>query len=447
MANKENLQKGSIVFDVSKKEAATPQSGLSKLVEILSRDKKFTITSNRDTITLERLGDAVLVIIPAPREMFSKEEFDALKLYIQGGGNVLVMLSEGGESKLKTNLNYLLEQFGIFANNDSVIRTVFNRKYFHPKECCITNGIINKEISNVARGKTKKTGGGGPSNLVSHLLKDDGMDFSDEHGGLQFIYPYGCSLNVQKPGIPLLSSGPLSCPLNRPIGAIFTSKARKGRLMVVGSYLMFCDDFINREENTKLQNIMFRWLLTYDVDLDLGLEEDNDLQEYTVIPDIGSMSEQLKSCLQTSEDMASNFRSLFDTDMFKFDTGLVPEAVKLYSQMGVKQEALTLIPPQFETPLPSLMPAVFPPNLKEPQLPNLEMFDLDDEFASEKVRLDQLTNKYTDEDVEYYIRECGDILGVTQQIERLKFGYGGENDAKAILHRILVELVKFKNQI
>ncbi|OMJ70179.1 hypothetical protein SteCoe_31915 [Stentor coeruleus] len=95
MPNKENIQKGSIIFDVSKKEAATPQSGLSKLVEILSRDKKFIITSNRDTITLERLGDAVLVIISAPREMFSKEEFDTLKLYIQGGDNILVMLSEG----------------------------------------------------------------------------------------------------------------------------------------------------------------------------------------------------------------------------------------------------------------------------------------------------------------------------------------------------------------
>ena len=93
------------------------------------------------------------------------------------------------------------------------------------------------------------------------------------------------------------------------------------------------------------------------------------------------------------------------------------------------------------------MPAVFPPNLKEPQLPNLEMYDLDEEFASEKVRLDQLTNKYVDAEAEFYIRECGDILGITQQIERLKFGYGGENDAKAILHRVLLELVKFKKQV
>ena len=443
MSNKENLVKTSIIFDVSHKEQVTPASGLTKFCEFLSRDKKYSIATNRDSITIDRLSNAALFIIPAAREMFTKEEFEALKLYLQGGGNLLILFSEGGETRLKTNLNYLLEQFGIFANPDSVIRTVFSRKYFHPKECNISNGIINKDISSIARGRGKKSHG----NLVSHLLKDDGLDIDDEHGGLSFLYPFGCTLNIQKPGIPLLSSGALAYPLNRPVAAMYTSKARKGRLLVLGSFHMFIDDFIEKEENLKLLNIIMKWLLTNEADLDLALEEDNDLQDFAVVPDIGSMSEQLKSCLQTSEDMSSNFKGLFDLELFKFDTDMVPESNKLYAQTGVKHEALTLIPPQFETPLPSLMPAVFPPNLKEPQPPNLELFDLDDEFASEKVRLDQLTNKYNDEDTEFYIRECGDILGVTQQIERLKFGYGGENDAKAILHKILVELVKFKQPI
>jgi intraflagellar transport protein 52 len=303
--------------------------------------------------------------------------------------------------------------------------------------------VINKELASAARGKVRQPVGG----LAAQLLRDDGGDLEEEHSGLSFVYPYGCTLSVQKPGIPLLSSGPLAYPLNRPIAAIYTSKARKGRLMVLGSYQLLTDDFLEREENFKLAALLLRWLLTFDIDLDLGLEEDNDLQDFAVAPDIGNIADQLKSCLQTSEDMNNNFRSLFDYSMFKFDTDLIPEAGKLYAATNVKQEALTLIPPQFETPLPALMPAVFPPNLKEPQLPNLEMFDLDEEFASEKVRIDQLTNKYNDEDAEYYIRECGDVLGVTQQIERLRFGYGGESDAKAILHRMLVELVKFKQPI
>jgi intraflagellar transport protein 52 len=435
------MQGGLILFNTCKKELGQPQGAYSKLWSILSNDKKFKVGVNQDTVSLETLAEAILVILAAPTEMFSQDELDALKSYIQGGGNVLILLNEGGEPKLHTNLNYLLEQYGMFGNSDSVIRTVYSRKYFHPKECNISNGIINREISHFGKNKAKLP------KYASNLLKDDGFDDSEDHGGLCFMYPYGCSLNVVKPSIPILSSGALAYPLNRPVAGIYTSKARKGRLMAIGSYELLSDAFIEKEENIKLQHILFKWLLTNEIDLDLGLEEDNDIQDYIVTPDTGLMSEQLKSCLQTSEDQSQNFRNLFDFEMFRFDTTLVPETIQLYSQMTVKHDTLTLIPPQFETPLPNLMPAVFPPNLKEPLGPSLDMYDLDEEFASEKIRLDQLTNKYLDEDVEYYIRECGDILGVTQQIERLKFGYGGENDAKAILHKILLELVKFKKQV
>ena len=135
---------------------------------------------------------------------------------------------------------------------------------------------------------------------------------------------------------------------------------------------------------------------------------------------------------------------MFNSDLFTFDTNLVPEAVRLYEQMGVKHEALTLIPPQFEAPLPSLFPALFPPNLKEPAAPALDLFDLDDEFANEKTRLASLANRYNDSEMEFYVKECGEVLGVTQNIERLNFGYSGEYDAKAVLHRILFEIVEYK---
>ena len=63
------------------------------------------------------------------------------------------------------------------------------------------------------------------------------------------------------------------------------------------------------------------------------------------------------------------------------------------------------------------MPATFPSALREPPLPALDLFDLDEQFASEKIRLAQLTNKCNDNDLEYYIREVGDILGVSKEME------------------------------
>jgi hypothetical protein len=37
-------------------------------------------------------------------------QLDALKTFIDDGGSVLVMLAEGGEAAMNTNINYLTEQ-------------------------------------------------------------------------------------------------------------------------------------------------------------------------------------------------------------------------------------------------------------------------------------------------------------------------------------------------
>lgn len=140
--------------------------------------------------------------------------------------------------------------------------------------------------------------------------------------------------------------------------------------------------------------------------------------------------------MQESEELPKDFTILFSQDLFRFDTNLVPEAILMYKKMDVVKEPLTLIPPTFETPMPQLEPAVFPPSLKELDPPALELFDLDDHFANEKIKLAQLTNKYTD--IDYYVRQCGDTLGLSSYVTDME-------NPKAILHHVFMELVKFKN--
>ena len=88
--------------------------------------------------------------------------------------------------------------------------------------------------------------------------------------------------------------------------------------------------------------------------------------------------------------------------------------------------------------MPALQAAVFPPTLKELPPPSLDLYDLDEQFASEKIKMAQLTNKCSDDDIEYYIKECGDILGVSGQINN-------PDDPKAILNYIFQEIVKYKS--
>jgi intraflagellar transport protein 52 len=37
--------------------------------------------------------------------------------------------------------------------------------------------------------------------------------------------------------------------------------------------------------------------------------------------------------------------TLFNDKLYKFDTNLIPESIKLFESLGVKHEPLTLIPP------------------------------------------------------------------------------------------------------
>ena len=80
-------------------------------------------------------------------------QFEALQAYMDDGGAVLMMLGEGGESKFDTNVNFFLEQYGILVNSDAVVRSSYY-KYHHPKECLVSNGVVNREI-NRAAGKVR----------------------------------------------------------------------------------------------------------------------------------------------------------------------------------------------------------------------------------------------------------------------------------------------------
>merc|ERR1719158_2598939 len=95
---------------------------------------------------------------------------------------MLVCLGEGGESRFETNINFFLEEYGIMVNNDAVVRTSYY-KYFHPKEALITNGVLNRAISQAA-GKSSF----GPADEDSNNAQ-----------ALSFLYPYGATLNVAKP--------------------------------------------------------------------------------------------------------------------------------------------------------------------------------------------------------------------------------------------------------
>jgi len=162
------------------------------------------------------------------------------------------------------------------------------------------------------------------------------------------------------------------------------------------------------------------------------------VSDHTHIPHVAKLAERPRVCLQESEEMPRDFTKLFTQELFQVGSSMVPHVLHAYKELEVKHEQLKLIEPNFETPLPPLRPAVFPPTFRELGPPALDLFDLDDSFSSEQVRLNQLTNKCNEDDLEYFVREAGDILGITHRLDPAK------RDGKHVLEYVLRQLVQFK---
>ncbi|KAK4029248.1 hypothetical protein OUZ56_022254 [Daphnia magna] len=405
-----------ILFDTSKSNQFGVNDGLRSIQRLLKN--RWRLANTKDRLNIESLSSSRLAILAGPQERYNEAEFNALRQFIDLGGNLLVLLGEGGEQQFNTNINFLLEEYGIMINNDAVISTMY-QKYFHPKECFI------EEVQSWMANSTSPT-----AEATTNTTK--------------IVYPYGATLNVAKPAVVMATTTTSCLPQQRPIAATYTNprlKGNGGKIAVIGSVHIFSDSYIDKEDNK-------RWLedlvdyLTDSKAIIADLDRDLDIAEYATVPNVMQLSQHPRVCLTESEEVPQDWTTLFQTKLFNLDTNLVPKILESYQQVGVKHETLKLIPPQFETPLPGLQVAVFPPLFRTLNAPPLELYDLDAEFSSEKNRLAQLTNRCNDSDLEYYIIEAAHILNIIPQLKLV--GNNNAERAKQILHHVVERISQFK---
>lgn len=200
-----------------------------------------------------------MLLLGAPRLPFNAQELQDIRKYIEDGGACMIMTAEGGESKLNTNINAMLEQVGISVNTDSVIRKAFH-KYFHPKHAYVANGCLNEHLVKSTAGRQQEEQASQGQYSKKYRDTKDDLAEKDVNGGLKFVYPFGASINVRKPSQTILSTGPISFPANRPVSAFYMSP-RRGKLVIMGSIQFFHDEFFEKEDNQKIQEGLFRWML------------------------------------------------------------------------------------------------------------------------------------------------------------------------------------------
>ncbi|KAL7696949.1 intraflagellar transport protein component [Lotmaria passim] len=482
-------QQTKVCFNVCRQEQYHPNKGYRQLARKIRQSG--TIEMNKEDVTLDRLTQYDIVIFPTPQTALSADDLTVIRQYVEGGGSVMLLLGDGHGGQYSYLSKALEEWTGITLNEDCVVRTVLH-KYLHPKEVCVTNGITNRAI-NTAAGKNvlgaggaarrnttglrggfagsmgasgtrsvasmgigstlmtlnRTVGAGTTANAALLAQQTGGADAEEvevEATSLVFVYPYGLTFNVQRPAIPLLSSGFMAYPLNRPIAAAWEcpkvvehlGRRKQGKLLLIGTAQIFEDAWIDKEENSTLASVIFDYL-DHKLKLDQIDADEPDITDYHHLPDTASLSERLRVAVEQYEELPRDFTQLFDLETFKIDTDRIPDVVDTYQKLSVKLEPLTLIPPEFQTPLPPVKPAVFDAIHRDPAPPGLDLFDLDEEFAPERVRLSQLTNKCKADDVEYYILQAAEVMGVTKKLRSPR-----NRDPRALLDYIFRQVVDYK---
>ncbi|CCW71526.1 unnamed protein product [Phytomonas sp. Hart1] len=481
-----------ICFNMCRKESYHPNKGFKQLVRKLKQNA--TVEVNKEDITLDRLLPHDIVVFAAPQQVYSAEDLSVIKDYVEKGGSACLMFGDGHGGRYSCLNRSLMDWTGIRLNDDCVVRTV-QHKYLHPKEVCVTNGVVNRALNKAAGknvhgasggynsgfgtnnnnfGPTKANGtaslgfGKGTFTTLSRTTNTSKIDVghnmlgvaeptsqaddtaaqiaADTLTSLIFVYPYGLTFEVNRPGVPILSSGFMSYPLNQPIAAVWEcphvaehlGRQKQGKLLLIGSAQVFEDNWLVKEENDILATVLFDYL-NHRIRLNQIDADEPDITDYHHLPDTASLSDRLRVAVEQQEELPRDFTKLFDLNTFKLDTDKIPNVVETYEKLNLKLEPLTLIPPEFQTPLPPVKPAVFEPIHRDPMIPALDLFDLDEEFAPERVQLAQLTNKCKPESLSYYILSASEILGVTKKLRSPR-----NRDPRALLDYVFRQVVEYK---
>lgn len=366
------------------------------------------------------LSNHALLIISTGLESLNQTDVAAIKNHRRSGGPVLIMIVDATKTHFSEHAEKMLNELGISnIKTDPVISSVYTPGLYHPTHLLLTASSF------------------ACSSLLTKLEK---MRSSTESQEISLVYPNGTSFTVN-PNLAtvVLSSGDSAFPPNQPIAAALREDNAKklGRCMVIGTSKMLADGFLTKFDNRFFFELLLQYLLRHPEapSLTSATNMNESLlgggEEY--MPDTQTVALNMRACLHAPDALPDDFTDLLDT-VPSANPSILPQVSALYEKMGFSRSepTLKLVNPSFEKPTPPLIPAVHFPVLPDPPgAPLLELFDLDIELASEQTRLNKLASKCTNDDVEFFIRQAGDLLNIT-------------GSPKEILYHVFVSTVNFK---
>lgn len=289
----------------------------------------------------------------------------------------------------------------------------------------IQDGVLNRALLQYA-GKLQNGSGGALKSLL-------------------YLYPFGATLNVVKPSVAVLSTGSTSFPPCRPTCSFYESTAasgdngKGGKMVVLGSGHMLLDKYLPKESNTLLLDLILQYFSDASFSLNSIDSTNPEITDYNMVPDLEVLCSNPMLFLSESEEIPSDYLSLFSREIKRISNRGLYQVNRTFDELQIEKRALQVIKPHFETPLPALQPAVFPPVFRSLTKPELELYDLDNEFSSVQNKLTKLANKCNNKDVDYFIRESGLILGLN-----LTTMDDSVSVAKSVLYSVAQAIASYK---
>ncbi|MBD3191362.1 MAG: hypothetical protein GF308_12000 [Candidatus Heimdallarchaeota archaeon] len=219
-----------VYFDETQKERGKIDTNYSILRDTL-KDQGFTVAAYDDFPIKKEGLDCDLLVFPCPDgSRLQKHEIEAVKDFVERGRGLLVISNAGGDRGLRTNMNELLNQFGI--------------------------EILSNQVKDDRNNEF---------NMPTHPVITDIKEHPITTGVSEIVIVAGCSVRGSSNVLPLALTSASAEPPNSPV--VIAGEIKKGRIVVVGSYRLFSNygAGISLRNNRRLAMNIFRWLARKEV--------------------------------------------------------------------------------------------------------------------------------------------------------------------------------------
>lgn len=323
---------------------------------------KVNLVDNIDTLqgingaSSKHFDVICLAILNPSDKYFTRSNLNALNTFLDAGNKLLLATCARDESNNKfgdghgdsdrssaiTNLNaFVSSRCGIRFNNNCVIRPNPYELY-HPKEAKLEHFVTNRGLNDVLK-----------RYLIDVPRRSMGLFDDKPSSEPKIIYANGCTIRVldRRKATVMMTSSQWTIPSQQSICTFHTGsnsdQGHESRVVAIGSSAMLTDAYIDREDNRAIVRSLMAFLFDKNFPINISDAKTVEIPEASAssLPDFQRLMDVPVPCLQTTEELPEDKRTLIDQRLFAIDTGELPKVLRAYERLNVPQGPLTLIEP------------------------------------------------------------------------------------------------------